>query len=219
MPASSPRSTNSPGPEFDPAAAHPLVREFYEHTTRFRLDILPEWRPWIRPGYLLYRTMVARPLGQANVPMNQREALRGVRSRIDTIDRPGVPPVRGWIRSFSDTDEPIYVGIYTTYRDAERGYVSVGFPLPQANFTATLLPQGRPGGGLVLSSHTELRDPGHYLTFVDREDRRLTALAVQGFGERLDVRVEDGALVADHAFDLFRIPFLVLRYRIRRKSD
>jgi UPF0271 protein len=37
-------------------------------------------------------------------------------------------------------------------------------------------------------------------------------------GERLDVRVEDGALVADHAFDLFRIPFLVLHYRIRRKS-
>ena len=133
------------GPDFDPAAAHPLVREFYEHTTRFALDIVPQWRAWIRPGYLLYRTVVARPLGQANVPMNQREAQRGVRSRIDTIERPGALTVRGWIRSFADTDEPIYVGIYTTYRDADRGYVSVGFPVPQANFTATLLPRGRPG--------------------------------------------------------------------------
>ena len=64
---------------------HPLVREFYEHTTRFALDIVPEWRMWVRPGYLLYRTVVARPLGQASVPMNQREAQRGIRSRIDTI--------------------------------------------------------------------------------------------------------------------------------------
>ncbi|HVN12950.1 MAG TPA: hypothetical protein VMT69_12725 [Kineosporiaceae bacterium] len=206
------------GPDFDPAAAHPLVREFYEHTTRFGLDIVPEWKTWVRPGYLLYRTLVARPLGQANVPMNQREALRGVRSRIDTIERADLPTVRGWIRSFADTDEPIYVGIYTTYRDADRGYVSVGFPVPQANFTATLLPQAGPNGGLVLTSHSALRDPGHYVTFVDPEDRRLTALAVQGFGERLDVRVQGGELVADHAFDLFRIPFLVLHYRIRRKS-
>ena len=114
----------------------------------------------MRPGYLLYRTLVARPLGQANVPMNQREAQRGVRSRIDTItaaDGTDVVGVRGWIRSFADTDEPIYVGIYTTYRHDGRGYVSVGFPLPQASFTATLLPRARPGGGLVLTSRSELR--------------------------------------------------------------
>ncbi len=205
------------GPDFDPAAAHPLVREFYEHTTRFRLDIVPEWRAWVRPGYLLYRTLVARPLGQANVPMNQREAQRGVRSRIDLVEREGLPTVRGWIRSFADSGDPIYVGIYTTYRDGERGYVSVGFPLPQANFTATLLPQVRSGGGLLLTSHSGLRDPGHYLTYVDPTDRQLTALEVQGFGERLDVYVEGGELRADHAFDLFGIPFLVLRYRITRK--
>ena len=211
------------GPDFDPAAAHPLVREFYEHTTRFTLDIVPHWRTWVRPGYLLYRSLVARPLGQANVPMNQREALRGIRSRIDTIERPGELTIRGWIRSFADTDEPIYVGIYTTYRDGDRGYVSVGFPLPQANFTATLLPQAGPKGGLVLTSRSTLRDPGHYLTFIEADEapgeRRLTALSVQGFGERLDVRVENGELIADHAFDLFRIPFLVLHYRISRKDS
>ena len=73
------------GPDFDPAGVDPLVREFYEHTTRFALDIVPEWRMWVRPGYLLYRTLLARPLGQASVPMSQREAQHGVRSRIDTI--------------------------------------------------------------------------------------------------------------------------------------
>jgi hypothetical protein len=240
------------GPSFDPAGTDPLVREFYEHTTRFALDIVPEWRLWVRPGYLLYRTLVARPLGQANVPMSQREAQRGVRSRIDTIsggegapgagqtllapggttppDPPGkgeVVAVRGWIRSRADTGEPIYVGIYTTYRYQGRGYVSVGFPLPQASFTATLLPQGRPGAGngpgngqgLVLDSRSALDQPGHYLTYIDPQTAELTTVAVRGFAERLDVYTEAGELRAEHAFWVFGLPFLVLHYRIQRKPE
>jgi hypothetical protein len=232
------------GPSFDPAGTDPLVREFYEHTTRFALDIVPEWRLWVRPGYLLYRTLVARPLGQANVPMSQREAQRGVRSRIDTITGidaatagDGAPAddagtggpvaddagtggpvaVRGWIRSAADTGEPIYVGIYTTYRHGGRGYVSVGFPLPQASFTATLLPQARPDGGLILDSRSELDQPGHYLTYIDAQTGELTTAAVRGFAERLDVYVEAGQLRAEHAFWVFGFPFLVLHYRMHRK--
>jgi hypothetical protein len=207
------------GPDLDPAAIDPQVREFYEHTTRFTLDIVPQWRLWVRPGYLLYRTVVARPLGQANVPMNQRETQRGIRSRIDTISSgdDGAVAIRGWIRSFADTDEPIYVGIYTTYRDGDRGYVSVGFPLPQASFTATLLPRNRPDGGLVLTSRSDLDQPGHYLAYIDPASRELTVLAVRGFAEQLDVYVRDGELRAEHAFSVFGLPFLVLHYRIHRK--
>ena len=212
------------GPSFDPAGVDPLVREFYEHTTRFALDIVPEWRMWVRPGYLLYRTLLARPLGQANVPMSQREAQRGVRSRIDTIT--GLPgrseTIRGWIRSAADTGEPIYVGIYTTYRHSGYGYVSVGFPLPQASFTATLAPSARPGAGngqgLVLNSRSELDQPGHYLTYIDPVSSDLTTLGVRGFAERLDVYVSDGELRAEHAFWVFGFPFLVLHYRMHRKA-
>ncbi len=213
------------GPDFDPQVVHPLVREFYERTTRFTLDIVPQWRPWVIPGYVVYRSALARPLGQANVPMNQRQAQRGVRGRIDTIAVPGAADgattIRGWIRSYADTDEPIYVGIYTTYRHEGRGYVSVGFPVPGGSFTATLLPRARDDGGLVLTSHDAgLRHPGHYLTMIDPEDRRLTTLAVHGFGEQLDVYVDDGGrLRAEHAFAVFGIPFLVLHYRMERKPQ
>lgn len=210
------------GPGFDPRATDPLVREFYEHTTRFTLDIIPEWRLWVRPGYLLYLTLLAQPLGQASVPMNQRAALRGVRSRIDTVTgAPGAPAViRGWIRSYADTGDPIYVGIYTTYRHEDRGYVSVGFPLPQASFTATLEPRARPGGGLILDSRGSTAQSGHYLTYIDPATAGLRVLAVHGFAERLDVYTnDDGELRAEHAFAVFGIPFLVLHYRIRRKRD
>ncbi len=206
------------GPSFDPGTVDPLVREFYEHTTRFALDIVPAWRPWVRPGYLLYRTLLARPLGQANVPMSQREARHGMRSRIDTISgTDGTISVRGWIRSDGVTGTPVYVGIYTTYRDSSRGYVSVGFPLPSASFTATLLPSARPGGGLVLDSRSSLDQPGHYLTYVDPSSGELTTAAVRGFAERLDVYVADGELRAEHAFWVFGMPFLVLHYRMHRK--
>jgi hypothetical protein len=208
------------GPDFDPAGVDPQVREFYEQTTRFTLDIVPEWRTWVRPGYLLYRSVVARPLGQANVPMNQRQALRGVRSRIDTIDvdRDDAPELRGWIRAFADTDEPIYVGIYTTYRHDDRGYVSVGFPLPHANFTATLVPAARDGGGLTLTTRSDLAHPGHYLTYIDPATRQLTALAVHGFAEELTVGVDQGELRAEHAFWVFGLPFLILHYRMHPKD-
>jgi hypothetical protein len=206
------------GPTFDPAQVDPLVREFYEHTTRFALDIVPQWRLWVRPGYLLYRTAVARPLGQASIPMNQREAQRGIRSRIDTIS--GVDDavsVRGWIRSFADDDEPIMVGIYTTYTHGGSGYVSVGFPVPEGSFTATLLPRARPDRGLTLTSRVDDGQAGHYLAYVDTVADELTALAVHGFEEQLDVFVEDGVLRAEHAFWLFGFPFLTLHYRIGRK--
>jgi hypothetical protein len=206
------------GPGLDPDQVDPLVREFYEHTTRFALDIVPQWRAWVRPGYLLYRSVVARPLGQASLPMNQREAQRGVRSRIDTIT--GVDAtvsVRGWIRSFADDDEPIMTGIYTTYTHKGCGYVSVGFPLPEGSFTATLLPRSRPDRGLTLTSRVHDGQAGHYLTYVDTAADELTALAVHGFQEQLDVFVEEGALRAEHAFWIFGFPFLTLHYRITRK--
>jgi hypothetical protein len=156
------------------------------------------------------------------VPMSQRQAQHGVRSRIDTIT--GLPDgvvVRGWIRSFADTGQPIYVGIYTTYRHQGQGYVSVGFPLPQASFTATLAPSARPGAGngqgLVLDSRSELDQPGHYLTYIDPQTAELTTAAVRGFAERLDVYVEQGELRAEHAFWVFGLPFLVLHYRMHRK--
>ena len=96
--------------------------------------------------------------------------------------------------------------------------MSVGFPLPQASFTATLEPRPRDDGGLTLTSRGSGTHPGHYLTYVDPDTGKLTALSVHGFAERLDVYVRDGALLADHAFAVFGLPFLVLRYTMFRKE-
>jgi hypothetical protein len=212
---------NLQGPTFDPGRVHPLIREFYEHTSRFRLSIIPEWRRWMKPGYELFKLVVAEPLGQAAIPSNIEEAQRGMVSTIDTITLEGNDEIdiRGWIRTYADSGKPIYVGIYTSFRHQDRGYVSVGFPIPSANFTATLLPQNAGEHDFVLTSRTDLEFPGHYLSSVDSERDALTVLKLLYFQERIFVYVTDGELKTDHSFYLAGQRFLTLHYQIERLAE
>ena len=171
-------------PDLRRARVHPLIREFYEHTSRFKLSIVPEWRTWMKPAYELFKRVVAEPLGQAAIPSNIEEAQRGMVShdRHDLACDGEAIDIRGWIRTFADSGKPIYVGIYTSFRHEGRGYVSVGFPIPSSNFTATLQPHNVDGDGLLLSSKSELEFPGHYLSAV--EDGDFTVLKLLAFHER-----------------------------------
>jgi hypothetical protein len=206
------------GPTFDATRVHPLIREFYEHTSRFRLSIIPEWRRWMKPGYEIFKRLVAQPLGQAAIPSNIEEAQRGMVSTIDTIALDGDEEidVRGWIRTFADSGKPIYVGIYTSFRHEDRGYVSVGFPIPSANFTATLLPHNAGEHDLLLSSRSDLAYPGHYLSSVDSERDALTVLKLLYFQEQIFVHVSESDLRTEHSFYLAGQRFLTLHYEIER---
>src|SRR5262249_42486751 len=74
------------GPSCNPVRIHPLIREFYEHTTRFELDVRPQWHPVARPIFWLFRKLFAEQIGQVNLPFDVREAQQGVVSNIDTLD-------------------------------------------------------------------------------------------------------------------------------------
>ncbi len=206
------------GPTFDAGRVHPLIREFYEHTSRFKLSIIPEWRRWMKPGYEIFKLLVAQPLGQAAIPSNIEQAQRGMISTIDTIDLDDDEEIdiRGWIRTYADSGKPIYVGIYTSFRHEGRGYVSVGFPIPSANFTATLLPENTGEHDFVLTSRSELAFTGHYLSSVDSERDALTVLKLLYFQEQIFVYVADGELKTDHSFSLGGQRFLTLHYEIER---
>jgi hypothetical protein len=206
------------GPTFDAARVHPLVREFYEHTSRFGLSIIPEWRQWMKPAYAIFKRVVAQPVGQAAIPSNIEEAQRGMVSTIDTITMQGNEEIdiRGWIRTFADSGKPIYVGIYTSFRHENRGYVSVGFPIPSANFTATLLPYNVGEHDFLLTSRTRLGYPGHYLSSVDSDRDALTVLKLHAFQEEIYVYVADGELKTEHSFSLAGQRFLTLHYDIER---
>jgi hypothetical protein len=162
--------------------------------------------------------VVAQPLGQAAIPSNIEEAQRGMVSTIDTIALDGGEEIdiRGWIRTFADSGKPIYVGIYTSFRHDDRGYVSVGFPIPGANFTATLLPRNVGEHDFELTSRSELPYPGHYLSSVDSERDALTVLKLLYFQERIFVSVARDELRTEHSFYLAGQRFLTLHYEIER---
>jgi len=205
------------GPSFEPTLVNPLIREFYEHTSRFKLSIVPEWRPWMRLPYRIYRETVAKPLGQANVPFELDEVQQGVISWIDTIDvdDDGRADFRAWVRAYED-GEPLYVGIYTVVRLEDTAYVAVGFPLPAGNFTATLQPSNHRGDGFLLRSDTDLPLPGHYLSLVE-ESGLLTTLQFGALGEEIDVFVDGDAFRTEHRFSLAGITFVTLHYDITRR--
>jgi len=206
------------GPQFDPAQVHPLIREFYEHTSRFKLQIVPEWDWRYRPLFWWFKRSIAQPLGQANLPFNQEEAQRGVVSYIDTIDfdADDIVDLRGWVRAFENSGEAIYVGVYTTFRHAGAGYVSVGFPLPESNFTATLLPFNLPAGNFVLKTRdTGMDYPGHYLS-TSGGTEELVVLKLPTFDEAIEVFVRDGDLFTDHRFFIGGRNFLTLHYSMSR---
>jgi hypothetical protein len=204
---------------FDAALVDPLIREFYEHTSRFTLAITPEWKRWMRLPYRVFRATIARPIGQANAPFDQEDVQEGVVSWIDTIDIEGDGKIdfRAWVRAY-ETGDPLYIGIYTIQRIDDVAYVSVGFPLPSGNFTATLLPTNNRDSGLLLSSDADSPFSGHYISAVE-DDGVLTTLQLVSFGEEIDVYVLHGELKTEHRFYLGGTVFMTLHYQIARKHS
>ncbi len=214
------------GSTFDPTQVNSLIREFYEHTTRFKLSIEPQWNPFIRPFFWFFKTFIAQQIGQANLPFNIEEAQRGMVSYVDTIayaaeagPAEDIKTLRGWIRAYEDSGEAIYVGVYTVVRHDGTGYVSVGFPLPEANFTATLRPFNNGDGLLLKTDGTGSNFPGHYLTDIDNENGSLTILKLPTLSEEIDVYIRDSVLRTDHRFYLGDYKFLTLHYSIDRLPD
>src|SRR5438045_879086 len=58
------------GPLLDPKRLHPLIREFYEHTTRFELTVEPKWNRLFLPAFWLFRVLFAEEVGQFNLPFD-----------------------------------------------------------------------------------------------------------------------------------------------------
>jgi len=211
---------NMCGPDFDPDLVSPMIRDFYEHTSNYKLNIKPEWRLQYKPLFWIFKRYIAKPMGQANLPFNTEEAQEGIVSYIDTIDFScdQIIDLRGWVRAFEKTGEAIYVGIYTTFQHQGIGYVSVGFPLPDSNFTATLQPRNHTGSNFLLTTRdTGHAFPGHYLT--SSENESLTVLKLPTFNEEIEVYVENDQLRTDHRFYLAGLNFLTLHYSMEKLDN
>lgn len=206
-------------PSFDPDRVDRRVRDFYEHTARYRLAVAARWSPLFLPlGWLLVGA-VSRRIGQLNFPLGAREARAGMTSRVLRLREPatGRTAFTGWLRTQAGTGHAVYVGLYgIAHPPGEAGpCVRVVFPLPQGSSTVLLRPSVGDDGSFRLSSDGRgFGEAGYYRIHEERGGLR-RARYVLALKEHFGLWVAaDGTVRADHRVSFFRVPILRLRYRL-----
>lgn len=92
------------GPDFSAASLHPLVREFYEHSARFRLEAWSQWSPFFAPGGMVVTQVFGRRIQQLALPVRPLDLARGMDSQVvPVMDATGHQRWAGWIRRLRST--------------------------------------------------------------------------------------------------------------------
>ncbi|UOY03287.1 hypothetical protein [Blastococcus sp. PRF04-17] len=208
------------GPGFDAAKLRPEVRDFYEHTARWRLQVWTQWSPVAWPLGWLVSVVFARRLQQLSLPLRPLQAAHGMSSEVrSVVDADGTVLGTSWHRRLRSTGETVFSGWYgvDALPGADRPSIRVVFPLPNGRLVVLLRPEVAADGALLLTS-TQGRwgDEGAYLV-VQPPGRSRGWARRTPVHERFRVFVDDeGVLRTDHRIDLWRLPVLRLHYRLDR---
>ncbi|MDQ3370432.1 MAG: hypothetical protein M3680_33850 [Myxococcota bacterium] len=210
------------GGDFVPGDIHPRVREFYEHTTEFAMDV---WSKTYFPsnvGLWLLVTTISRQVEQLNFPLSPLATARGMSSEVISMRRrDGSVRYTGWFRTVGAERAVLYTGFYMTERAPNEAgpCVKVVFPMPNGNATVLLRPQVSAGGALVLdSSGKRFGDAGFYRIQARGADR-IRVWHIRSLKEHFRVFVDDaGVLRCDHTVRFLGLPVLTLHYKIVRRD-
>ena len=132
---------DGPGP--DVSRLLEPVRDFYEHTSRWHLDVWAEWSPLFWPAGELVSRLFAKRIQQLALPMRALDVAHGMDSSVTVIhDGSGAQASAGWIRRLRSTGDPVFSGAYGTNRlpPSDRASVHVALPLESGNLQVYLRP-------------------------------------------------------------------------------
>jgi hypothetical protein len=203
---------------FDPDRLQPTVRDFYEQTTQWAMDV---WSQTYFPasiGLWLLVTTISRQVNQLNFPLSPLETAHGLASEIISMKRPdGSVRYTGWFRTLGEAARVLYTGFYMTERAPHAGgpCVKVVFPMPNGNATVLLRPEVQPDGSLVLdSSGRRFGDAGFYRVQA-RDSERVRVWQIRTLKEHFHVYVDPrGTLRCDHSVRFLGLPVLKLHYKL-----
>lgn len=214
-----PSMTVLDGPAFDSNDLHVKVRDFYENTTRWRVDLWSQWSPWAWPFGWLVSALFARRLQQLALPLRPMDVAHGMTSEITPVVAPdGTALGASWQRRLRATGATVFSGWYQSIvlPGVAQPRVRVVFPLPNGRLVVLLRPQVTADGGLQLTSPGGgWGEDGAYL--VVERGARAWARRIP-VHERFHVHVDgEGVLRTDHALNLWSIPVLKLHYRLNAR--
>ena len=204
------------GKRFSAAALARAVRDFYEQTSRWRLEASVTWSPWAWPWGWLLSTVFARRLEQLALPLRPRDLTAGMASAVTPLRRDGHQVAALWLRHLRSTGSVVFSGLYSTAVLPGTGHpaVKVDFPLPHGRLVVLLAPRVGNRGSLELSS-TRARwgGPGAYLVVDTTRGCWARRIAVHEHF-RVYVDDDDDVLRTDHRLTFGSLPVLRLHYRL-----
>jgi hypothetical protein len=204
------------GPGFTASALRPEVRDFYEHTSDWRMEVWTQWNPVLQPAGEVVTRFFGRRVQQLALPTRPLDVALGMDSRVATIVGPdGGQRAAAWLRTLRSTGEYVYSGCYSTrlLPGAEQPSVHVAFPLESGNVQVFLRPAVLPGGALLLSSPAgAFGEDGAYVV-VEQAGRRFAARAPVHEVFRVYVDRE-GVLRTDHTLKLWSVTAVRLHYKL-----
>lgn len=204
------------GPGFAAADLAPEVRDFYEHTTRWRMEVWSGWNPLLQPAGALVAAAFGRRVEQLALPTGPLDVARGMDSRITLItDEDGGQVAAGWLRTLRATGEYVYSGCYSHRRlpGADRPSVHVAFPLEDGNVQVFLRPDVGPDGSLWLRSPGgRWGGDGAYVTVRSGDSAHGSRAPIR---EVFHVYLDDERVLrCDHEMRLGRVRAVRLHYRL-----
>lgn len=208
------------GEGFSATDVHAAVRDFYEHTSEFAMDV---WSRTYFPANLalaLLVTTISRQVNQLNFPLSPLDTAHGMASEVIALRTPeGAVKYTGWFRTGAATPErSIYTGFYMTERvpGEPAPCVKVVFPMPNGNATVVLRPRVEDGALILDSGGKKFGGAGFYRVQA-RDAERVRVWRVATLKERFRVYVDaKGALRCDHSIHFLGLPVLRLHYKMFR---
>lgn len=207
-------------PGFDTARLRPEIRDFYENTAAWTMEVWTAWSPAFWPAGELISRWFGQRVEQLALPMRPLDAARGMDSRVDLIrDEAGAQVAAAWIRTLRSTGGFVFSGCYSTRTlpGHDGSSVHVAFPLESGNVQVFLQPSlGKNGALLLTSSRGDFGDDGMYVVV---QDGGGDFAARSPIHETFHVYVDErGTLRTDHELRLGRAWVARLHYKLERTS-
>lgn len=203
-------------PGFAATDLDPMVRDFYEVTSRWRMDAWSQWSTPFQAGGALLSRFYGRRLQQLALPVRPLEVSRGIDSAVvPVVDQNGTQVWAGWVRRLRSSGDHLFSGAYRTVDLPGQGpVVHVAFPLEQGNVQVFLRPSARFDGALVLDSPPgPFGAPGAYVVVRSGGGHHAARVPIH---ERFVVFRDDEELRTDHHLWLGRALVVRLHYRMSR---
>jgi hypothetical protein len=207
------------GPGFDAERLRPEIRDFYEHTAAWRMEVWTGWSPLFWPGGELVARLYGRRVEQLALPMRPLDVAHGMDSQVTLIhDRRGTQVAAAWMRRLRGTGRHVFSGSYSarTLPGASRPSVHVAFPLESGNVQVFLRPSVNDDGGLVLESPPgRFGQDGAYVVVHDVRDYAARVPLHETFRVYVD---QHGVLRTDHELRLWNAWAVRLHYKLERAT-